>query len=322
MSAVPKVMAQGHVITKNLPLRIGFPRHMTSGALANWLDQRRLHLQHGPIDLIVAAEGAPARCASAYANAADAFDGLLGELVDELPQLRQRAALPMPQFKGPVANRMATALMPHVPDFQDAAFITPMAAVAGSVADHVLAAMGNGLDRAYINNGGDIAIYLGAGTHYDIGIADNRDVVFSDYLQRRRGRFHGKMPVNGRILIRHDDGVGGVATSGWRGRSLSLGIADSVTVLAANAAAADIAATLIANAVNVDIPAICRAPANTVDDNSDLGERLVTVGVGELSRSDVETALANGRLLAERFHAYGHIVAAYGRLKDLGFFVG
>ena len=31
----------------------------------------------------------------------------------------------------------------------------------------------------------------------------------------------------------------GVATSGWRGRSHSLGIADSVTVVARNAAAAD-----------------------------------------------------------------------------------
>ena len=40
--------------------------------------------------------------------------------------------------------------------------------------------------------------------------------------------------------------VRGVATSGWRGRSHSLGIADSVTVLAATAAMADAAATVIA----------------------------------------------------------------------------
>ena len=43
----------------------------------------------------------------------------------------------------------------------------------------------------------------------------------------------------------------GIATSGWRGRSFSLGIADAVTVLAATAAEADAAATVIANAVDL-----------------------------------------------------------------------
>ena len=40
------------------------------------------------------------------------------------------------------------------------AFITPMAAVAGAVADEVLAALVGpaGSTRAYVNNGGDIAL--------------------------------------------------------------------------------------------------------------------------------------------------------------------
>jgi ApbE superfamily uncharacterized protein (UPF0280 family) len=44
-------------------------------------------------------------------------------------------------------------------------FITPMAAVAGAVADAVLAAMttGRALRRAFVNNGGDIAFHLAPG---------------------------------------------------------------------------------------------------------------------------------------------------------------
>ena len=79
---------------------------------------------------------------------------------------------------------------------------------------------------------------------------------------------------------RRRSGIGGIATSGARGRSFSLGIADSVTVLARDAATADAAATLIANAVDIDSPAIMRRPARELDPDSDLGDRLVTVSVG------------------------------------------
>ncbi|WP_204349766.1 hypothetical protein, partial [Klebsiella pneumoniae] len=81
----------------------------------------------------------------------------------------------------------------------------------------------------------------------------------------------------------YGDGIGGIATSGAQGRSFSLGIADSVTVLARDAASADAAATLIANAVDLDHPAIRRRPARNLDPDSDLGDRLVTVGVGDLT---------------------------------------
>jgi ApbE superfamily uncharacterized protein (UPF0280 family) len=93
--------------------------------------------------------------------------------------------------------------------------------------------------------------------------------------------------------------VRGVATSGRHGRSFSLGIADSVTVLAATAAEADAAATLIANAV--DHPghrAVRRVPACTLDPDSDLGDRLVTVGLGPLSQPEIDAALAAGAEVA------------------------
>ena len=88
------------------------------------------------------------------------------------------------------------------------------------------------------------------------------------------------------------------------------GIADSVTVLAASAAQADAAATMIANAVNIDGPAVRRLPANQVREDSDLGERLVTVGVGRLSTPQVAQALAAGQAQAEHEAASGRARAA------------
>ncbi len=69
--------------------------------------------------------------------------------------------------------------------------------------------------------------------------------------------------TDGQFELRADQPVRGVATSGWRGRSFSLGIADSVTVLAATAAQADAAATVIANAVDVADAGIQRAGRRT-----------------------------------------------------------
>jgi ApbE superfamily uncharacterized protein (UPF0280 family) len=153
------------------------------------------------------------------------------------------------------------------------------------------------LQRAYVNDGGDIAVHCAPGTTLDIGIA---------------GDF-GASPLprlNGRVRLHHCDGIGGIATSGARGRSFSLGIADSVTALAADAATADVAATLIANAVDIDHPAVIRRPATAIDPDSDLGNRLVTVSVGELPRSAVLAALEAGRQRAADYMARGLIVDA------------
>jgi ApbE superfamily uncharacterized protein (UPF0280 family) len=101
-----------------------------------------------------------------------------------------------------------------------------------------------------------------------------------------------------------------VATSGWRGRSFSLGIADSVTVLAATAAEADAAATVIANAVDVQDPGIHRRPANECKDDSDLGDIPVTVEVEALAPAQVQRALAAGAARAEALRRAGLIEGA------------
>ncbi|WP_426413607.1 UPF0280 family protein [Bradyrhizobium ganzhouense] len=257
---------------------------------------RRLHLQDGPIDLIIEASGPAHEVRAAFEAAARRFTGLLDELCAELPELRA-AARNETSLKGVVARRMHAAAAPFAAD----CFITPMAAVAGSVAEEILAAMldAASLDRVYVNNGGDIALHLGRGEHFSVGLMDRPD---SD------GVMHA-------MRVDANDPVRGIATSGRHGRSFSLGIADAVTVLAATASQADAAATVIANAVDLPgHPAIVRQPANEIQSDSDLGARLVTRDVGELSQSEIATALESGAECARQLFDRGLIEGAVLRL--------
>lgn len=262
-----------------------------SGPQIAWLaDGRRLHMNHGPIDLIVEAFGPDAERHGAYRQATARFRTILEELVAELPELRRPVEASARTFRYATARRMERAAGAFQP-----AFITPMAAVAGAVADEVLAAMveGRKLERAYVNDGGDIALHLAPGTAMRIAIA---------------GTGHG---FSDRVQIKAADPVRGIATSGWRGRSHSLGIADAVAVLAADGAGADAAATLIANAVDLPgHPAIRRVPASRIDPDSDLGVRMVTEAVGPLSQEEVDAALEAGLTVAAEFARTGHIAAA------------
>ena len=254
-------------------------------------DGCRRHLQHGPIDIILEAFGTTAERTRAYDQAWRRFDSILDELVAELPLLRRAVDGAAPRPEGPVARRMQAVCRPH-----DAVFVTPMAAVAGAVADAVLAAMvaGRRLRRAYVNNGGDIALHLAPGQSFTTGIV----TLGADPALDGVSRIAAASPVRG------------IATSGWRGRSFSLGIADSVTVLAESAAEADVAATLIGNAVDVDDPAVCRAPATDLAPDCELGARPVTVEVGPLPRRKVERALEAGAAVARDMAARGLIVQA------------
>ena len=100
------------------------------------------------------------------------------------------------------------------------------------------------------------------------------------------------------------------------GRSHSLGIADAVTVLAQTAAIADAAATLIANAVDIPgSPAIIRKPANALTPDSDLGSRLVTVGLKEIKQEEINEAVNRGLTVATKYQKRGLIKAAWISLR-------
>ena len=256
-----------------------------SGPQARLLpDGRRLFLSHGPIDLVIEAFGDCDQVRRAYGHAQALFDGLLPDLAAELPLLRTPADRLAGTADGPVARRMVEAVRPFA-----GSFVTPMAAVAGAVADHMAAEIRRRCDLAklYVNDGGDIAFALAPGQDLTCALA------------------------GGRVRLSHGLPVRGIATSGRGGRSLSLGIADSVTVLARAAADADVAATLIANAVDLPgDPAITRVPARELDPDSDLGTRPVTLEVGPLAPGAVEAALARGRRRALAYQRAGLIDAA------------
>ena len=253
-------------------------------------DGRRLHLHDGPIDLIIEASGTPQAISTAYKAAARRFVSILDELCSELPLLRTRAQKNSERPRGAVAQRMFAAVEPYC----ERCFITPMAAVAGAVAETILDSMLGvaPLDRAYVNDGGDIAIHLNENQSYKIGMVERPD----------------RPSLFGSLEISAADPVRGIATSGRRGRSFSLGIADAVTVLADSAATADAAATVIANAVNLpDHPGITRVPAREISPDSDLGDLLVTRGVELLSDSEIAAALDSGVRVAEALRAQGLI---------------
>jgi ApbE superfamily uncharacterized protein (UPF0280 family) len=258
----------------------------------------RLRLIDGPMDLLVAAEGSAEAVRAAEAAATACAARVLDALCAELALLRRDAR------DTPAASPVGRLMQGAVREMPG--FITPMAAVAGSVAEHVLGAMVEAapLSRAHVNNGGDIALHLAPGERVRIGLARP-----------------GAEGLHGAVTVEAADAVRGIATSGWPGRSFSLGIADAVTITARTASLADAAATVVANAV--DLPgheAVERVPARALAPDSDLGDRLVTRGVGALSEEEIARALDAGCAMAvalrERGLIEGAVLCLKGRVRE------
>jgi hypothetical protein len=266
-------------------------------------DGRRLHMHDGPIDLIVEAFGEAIEIEAAYRAASVRFQSVLDELCIELEFLRRHTACDNDRLlSGAVARRMVAAVKP----FATQMFITPMAAVAGAVAEEILESMIEAaqLTKAYVNDGGDIALHLTPGEQFTIGMVEPRD----GHLRTSN--------LFGTTIVDFPEPIRGIATSGWRGRSFSLGIADTVTVLARTASMADAAATVIANAV--DLPghaAVGRVRACELAPDTDLGELLVTQSVGEIKEDEIRDALNAGSRVAESLCASGLIRVAALSLK-------
>jgi len=301
-SAVPGPSWRGALAGSGGPCLLPHPNPLAKeeGATAALVSGGRLHLCHGPITLICQAWGHPTEVRAAHQQAAAAFPAILPALCAEMPAIR--APLPGPAPQGPIAQAMHAACAPHA-----ATFITPMAAVAGAVADAVLQAMtaGRTLHRAYVNNGGDIAVHLAPGESLRCGLVTEL----------------AAPALNGIFTLHHAAPSRGIATSGRAckgqgGRSFSFGIADAVTVLARTAAEADAAATVVANTVDLPgHPSVQRRPADEVDPGTDLGARLITWDLGPLTPSDVARALDAGRRTADALCGRGLIHGAVLALR-------
>ena len=189
--------------------------------------------------------------------------------------------------------------------------LTPMAAVAGTIADAVADWLfGRGLTKVVVDNGGDIAIRLAAGETATVGIRpriDCLDISHIADLNDRRSSW-------------------GVTTSGRGGRSFTRGIASAVTVIAESASIADAAATAIANACFVEDSSIVQmkaeAPAQKqiieqMDPNTDLKGLAVTIDVGPLSIAKKIEAVQTALSKADTFCRKECIVGALIVLEDV-----
>jgi uncharacterized protein len=179
--------------------------------------------------------------------------------------------------------------------------LTPMAAVAGTIADATADFLADlGLTRVVVNNGGDVAVRLREPESLSVGLRP--DVSTNDITH----------------VARIDTGmnIGGICTSGLGGRSFSRGVASSATVFASRASVADAAATAVANATYIYSPAVKRVPADTLDPDTDLKGADVTVSVGDLDPREIEQALSQGIARAEELVAAGIVFGACVAVKD------
>jgi ApbE superfamily uncharacterized protein (UPF0280 family) len=215
-----------------------------------------------------------------YLEAVAGYRALLGRSADQIDSLPQ--------------NGLAKRLVQSVKAVGDAD-LTPMAAVAGTLADAVADWLfGEGSTKVVVDNGGDIAIRLAAGETATVGIRPHLDCWDISHIAQLDDR----------------SSSWGVTTSGLGGRSFTRGIASAVTVIAENASIADAASTAIANACFVSDPSIRQIPAEQIDPITDLAGKTVTLGVGKLARSKRKVAQLRALRRAEDLVACGLIVGA------------
>ena len=254
-----------------------------------------MFLEIGPTSLVIIGEmdGKPYEFQKELL--VEKVNSLLAEIREFLPVLKQKA------YK--IKN---TKHMPDVPKKMveavktiDEASLTPMAAVAGSVADGIKEFLRNeGLDLVSVNNGGDISIFNKKAKGLKIDIGDIHTGESSPYL------------LNIEQLIDF-----GLATSGFGGRSFTLGLADIVTVIAATGAVADAAATFICNCTNTESKQITRKKASEIDPLTDIPDDNVTFKIGQLYKHDILKALDNGLGIAANLKYKKHIYDATIKLQ-------
>jgi len=197
----------------------------------------------------------------------------------------------------PVVRKMIRAAR----EFDDLT-VTPLISAAGAGADEVADFLYGVSEASKIlaNNGGDIAIRLRDGESARVGIK-------TDLTEKG---------ITHTLTVTRKSGIGGVATSGFGGRSFTRGVANAAVAVARNAILADVAATLIGNATNVESPRVARAPARSLFQSTDIPNLLVTTKVGDLETWEVEQALDRGMRQADVFEKRDLIIGAVVAVKN------
>ncbi|MGM9611908.1 MAG: UPF0280 family protein [Butyricicoccus sp.] len=236
------------------------------------LPDGRVLIDYGPVTMVLLTEAdgcpQPALCRAFFPQ----LQTILAALHDDLSRLRRPPAEIDASRLSPFGQTMLAAVRAA-----DDPTLTPMAAVAGTIAD----AAADWLwqvqpERVLVNNGGDIALRLADGQQARVGI-------MSSLVGRKIDRI---------VTLRAENGVGGICTSGLGGRSLTRGIADAVTVFASTAAQADALATHLANTTFVPAPGVQTMPARTIDPATDIPDLTVVTHVPPLDQTARRQALA------------------------------
>jgi ApbE superfamily uncharacterized protein (UPF0280 family) len=257
------------------------------------LDEETILAECGPMRLAIRAwqNSAPqialcrqaAEASFAYLEAVAKHRAVLSDFAGNIKALPQNA----------LAQRMIESVR-TIGDID----LTPMAAVAGTIADAVADWLfDRGLTKVVVDNGGDIAIRLAAGETATVGIRPQincSDISHIAYLDDRSFSW-------------------GVTTSGRGGRSFTRGVASAVTVIAEDASIADAGATAIANACFVEDSSIVQIPAEQMDPATDLKGVNVTLEVGSLSSGKknqaVQAALSKADSLCRQNLIFGALIA-------------
>ena len=244
--------------------------------MMTWLGPGRLFMDYGPIQATLTAyrDGQPLQneleAAAAHGTAQ------LRELASFLPV----AKLPPGEIRGLAAlPEILLAMIQAVRSCGDPT-LTPMAAVAGTFADFMADFLvAQGATKVMVSNGGDIALRLLPGERTRVGIVSDLHTGTCSHT----------------LDVEAADGIGGIATSGFGGRSFSKGIASAAVVLGRTCRIADAAATLVANHTISPDPGITQILAEKLDPETDIAGHWVTASVGSLLPDTREKALENGR---------------------------
>jgi ApbE superfamily uncharacterized protein (UPF0280 family) len=254
-----------------------------------------MFLEIGPASLVIIGEKDGKPWEFERERLVQKVKSILGEIREYLPVLKQKAyRIKNTKHMPDVPRKMVEAVKAI-----DEASLTPMAAVAGSVADAIKDFLKNeGLDLVSVNNGGDISIFNKKGRGLKIDIGDIHTGESSPYM------------LNIEQLIDY-----GLATSGFGGRSFTLGLADSATVIAATGAVADAAATFICNCTNTESDQVVRQIASEIDPLTDIPDDKVTIRIGKLNEEDILNALGNGLNIAANIKNQKHIYDAIVKFR-------
>lgn len=183
--------------------------------------------------------------------------------------------------------------------------LTPMAAVAGTVADAVADWLFScGATVAAANNGGDIALRLAPGN--------------SIRLRTVRSLLTGT--ASDPIVLRAEDGIGGICTSGLGGRSFTRGVVESLSVFSSRASQADALATHLANCSYIPSERVASTLAKNLDPSTDIPELSVVTAVDTLTEEERRQAVSQVLEEAKRQYARSNYICMRGYLQGETFF--